>query len=112
MKNKTIVIIKHGEGEYDDYYEYVTDVYIVPRKDFDVEKEYAKYLYEKIKMLTLVNIEWKKFQHGGEGIFYPKPLKRKEQKVVNQVIREHDIKTFLETEFKAKRCDIFKEILQ
>jgi hypothetical protein len=110
MANRTVVIIKEGEGEYDSYVEYPTDVYIVPRKKFNAELEYHKYFFAKIKERTQIPIEWRKTDHS-EGIYYPKQIKGAEAKLLKQIATEYDIKHFLEIECKAKRVD-FSEYMK
>lgn len=117
MKNRTVVIVQKGEGEYDSYCEQVTDVYIVPRKAFGVEMAYNKYAYRVIKEnFPETGIEWRVWKNAqgntyNEGTFYPKQPTSKQAKAIGNLLKIHDIHTFLKNECKAKQVEYFQTFL-
>lgn len=117
MKNQTVVIILKGDGEYDSYIEHPTDVYIVPRKNFEVDMAYNKYLYEVVKKnFPETEVEWKVWKNPtgniyNEGMFYPKRIMIKQLKIIKKFLENHDIHTFLKNECKAKPVQYFKTFL-
>ena len=46
MKDKTIIVLKDICGEYEDSYECIVAVYIIDKPDFDLQREFCKYLKE------------------------------------------------------------------
>ena len=44
MKDKTIIVLKNVVGEYDDSQEFIVAVYIMNMPNFDLQKEFCKYL--------------------------------------------------------------------
>lgn len=118
MKDKTIIVLKDIVGEYDDSQEFIVGVYIIDKPDFDLHREFNKYLKElyeswgfKVHMMgdkdnQYVALEYLLYEYRKEYKGRFRELNKKHTQLLKANKKIHNIIYYVEEILKLQKVEV------